>query len=415
MGWGKLVADLYNYVVPTGLIVPDTTDPVTGIQAQVTAEYVAAFGLDLITSPNSPAGLLIVAETMARTAVIDNNAALANQINPFLAGGVYLDALMALTGVQRIPVQYSLVAATITGVPGTFLAAGSLAAETVNQQQFALVSSVTIPVGGIVSGQFQAVLPGAITCGAGDLTQIISNILGWETVTNPAAATVGAQAQPDLGARQLRVNALFAQGASLAGAIIANVELVPGVNSMTFLENVAATTQTIDGVTMISHSMYACVSGGTDLAVATAIAQKKSGGCSYNNGASSSPKSIPVTQPISGQIINVLFDRPDMIPVIATVTCMRGTAVTPDLNLSIQAACYNWAEGVNGIPGNLTVGANLTSFELAAAITAAIPGIYISNIQVSTASPVSYSNVVAAQIWQQLLFLNFNSITTVIT
>ena len=36
-----------------------------------------------------------------------------------------------------------------------------------------------------------------------------------------------------------------------------------GVTSLTFQENVAATTQTINGISMVGHSIYACVQGGT--------------------------------------------------------------------------------------------------------------------------------------------------------
>lgn len=407
------MAELYNYVVPQGLIIPDTSV----IQAQVTAEYISAFGADLITAPNSPAGLLITVETLARSAVANNNAVVANQINPFLAGGVFLDAILALTGIERVSAKYSRVAATIAGVPGTFIAAGSLAAENVNGAQFALTQDTTLPLSGFTSSVFQAVQPGAIPAAAGDLDQIISDVIGWETITNPDPAVLGAQAQSDAEARDFRRDTLFANGASLAGAIIANVSLVPGFNSMTFRENVADTTQVIDGVTMVSHSIYACISGGTDLDIATAMSEKKSGGCGYNNGASSFPINQLVVQPDTGQIINVKFDRPDRISCIALVDIRRGTAITPDLRTAVQSACYNYAQGIPstvgtpGTPGALVVGANLSAFELAGAITAAIPGIYVGNVQVSKATPVSYTNVITATLWEQNYFANFSAIT----
>jgi hypothetical protein len=265
-----------------------------------------------------------------------------------------------------------------------------------------------------VAGIFVSILPGAIPCTANTLTQILSNLIGWLTVNNPAQGTLGSATQSDQQALVLRNNALFAQGSSMAGAIIANVSLLPGFNSMKFRENVAATTETIDGVTMVSHSMYACVSAtDSNLAIATAIAQKKDGGCSYNNGASMTPISQPVLQPISGQTIDVLFDRPDMISCIARVYVSQGTAITPNLTLSVQSAVYNWAQGVVapvGIPPALTVGADLSAFEVAAAIVAAVPGVYIQNVQVSLATPVSYTNVINAAIWQQNFFANFNAI-----
>ena len=73
--------------------------------------------------------MLIAAETLARTEVVNNNAALANQINPNNAGGVFLDAILALTGMQRSSATQTLVTnVTLTGVAGTVISAGTLAA-----------------------------------------------------------------------------------------------------------------------------------------------------------------------------------------------------------------------------------------------------------------------------------------------
>src|SRR6185437_453506 len=86
---------VYDYVtqLQQGIILVDSAL----IQAQVEAEYRALFGNDLSLDANTPQGMLITAEVLARIAVADNNAALANQINPNVAGGIFLDAILALT------------------------------------------------------------------------------------------------------------------------------------------------------------------------------------------------------------------------------------------------------------------------------------------------------------------------------
>ena len=86
------MTNVYDYVATTGVIVPDTAV----IQTQVQDEYLAAFGSDLNISPSTPQGILITTETLARSSVADNNATLANQINPNESGGIFLDALLAL-------------------------------------------------------------------------------------------------------------------------------------------------------------------------------------------------------------------------------------------------------------------------------------------------------------------------------
>ena len=88
----------YQYLLSTGAIVPDSSD----LLSEVQTSFQSVFGSGLNTDPSTPQGVLITALTLARSSVVNNNAALANQINPNIAGGTFLDAIMALTGVQRV-------------------------------------------------------------------------------------------------------------------------------------------------------------------------------------------------------------------------------------------------------------------------------------------------------------------------
>jgi len=111
----------YEYIELAGVIVPDTLETRT----QVESEFKNAFGSDLVVTPDTPQGVLITDETLARDAVIRNNAAIANQINPNLAGGVFLDALWALTGGTRTSADKSYIAGVdLGGVPSTSIPQG---------------------------------------------------------------------------------------------------------------------------------------------------------------------------------------------------------------------------------------------------------------------------------------------------
>ena len=68
------------------------------------------------------------------------------------------------------------------------------------------------------------------------------------------------------------------------------------MTSLTFQENVSASTQTINGISMVGHSIYACVAGGTDTDVAAALLENKSSGCAWNGGTT-----VNVVEPASGQ------------------------------------------------------------------------------------------------------------------
>ena len=70
---------------------------------------------------------------------------------------------------------------------------------------------------------FASVETGAIVCGIADLTTIISAVLGWETVTNTVAATLGTATQTDVSARRERNETLGRQGAATAVAIFSPI------------------------------------------------------------------------------------------------------------------------------------------------------------------------------------------------
>jgi uncharacterized phage protein gp47/JayE len=194
----------YQYLTANGTIVPDTSD----ILSEVQGEYTSVFGSDLNTDPSTPQGVLITAETLARAQVVQNNAALANQINPNIAGGTFLDAIMALTGVQRTAQTQTVVTnVTVTGVPGTVIPEGSRA-QTAAGDLFASLEAVTLPSGGSTTVNFASVEYGPIPCAANALNAISAGgILGWETVDNnpsgtPASTTtLGATTQSDQAAR----------------------------------------------------------------------------------------------------------------------------------------------------------------------------------------------------------------------
>lgn len=252
---------LYEYIDDSGTIVPDTSQ----VLADVQTEFLTAFGSDLVIDPGTPQGALIALFAAERIALITNNAELANQINPNIAGGVFLDAIWALLGGQRAPSTYSQVLATVTGIAGTIIPT-SVVALTTSGDSFSPVSIITIGSGGTATGIFQATTLGPIAVPVATLTQIQTGVFGWETVTNTVPGTVGTAAQSDAAVRALRQNTLALQGTALPLAIqSALYGLNIGVTSLTFQENVTASTVTINGVSMLPHSIYVCVTNSAPL------------------------------------------------------------------------------------------------------------------------------------------------------
>jgi len=370
----------YQYIKETGTIVPDTAEIQTGVQN----EFKAAFGSDLDVSPSTPQGLLITAETLARDAVVRNNAALANQINPNISGGIFLDAICALTALSRDAATRSVVTATLTGVNGTVIPEGSRA-QTTSNDIFESIEAATIS-GGTATASFRAVEYGPIPCGAGALNQIIDSVLGWETIDNVAAAELGTETQSDQSLRALRKLTLAIQGVALPEAIISALYIVPGVKSLTFRENITASTATIDGVSMVAHSVYACVDGGSDTDVALALLKNKSMGAAWNGA-----EVIDVTDPVSGQDYTVKFDRPTLVPILVRAW-VRSDSVLLDPVSATKDAIMAYVNGELEGEAGFVVGADVSSFELAGAVNRTAPGIYVQKLETSDDDGTTWSS-----------------------
>lgn len=394
----------YQYINETGVIIADTAT----VQAEVQAEFREAFGADLVVSPSTPQGLLITAETIARSNMIRNNAALANQINPNLAGGVFLDAIWALTGGQRLAATPSyIVGVQLTGVPGTVIPAGSQA-SLVDGTLFESVSEVALDGLGGATVDFQAVENGLIAANPGTLTQVVTAILGWDQVTNPNAATLGRNLESDQASRIRRRNTLSLQNVALSEAITSALYDTEGVRSLTFRENFTKVDATIDGIFLLANSVWACVDGGTDNDVAMALLANKSLGANWNGGTT-----VNVTDPASGQVYPVKFERPTPVPVLARVTVRVGTS-TVDVVTAVKNAVLAYANGELEDEAGFVVGGNVSAFELAGAVNRQAPGIFVQLCEVSFASPVSYTTSELAIALDEKATITNSNITVVI-
>lgn len=371
----------YQYIDTTGVIVPDTGT----VQATVESEFKAALGQDLITTANTPQGVLITAETTARSNVLRNNATVANQINPNLAGGVFLDAIWALTGGQRYGATYSVCSGVrLLGLPGTFIPAGSQA-SLADGTLFASISAVTLDALGKGTVDFQAVETGPTAANPGTLTQIVSAVLGWDSVTNPTAATLGRDDESDLASRQRRKNTLSLQNVSLPEAAVSDLYNIPNVKSLQYRENYTKADATIDGIFLLANSVWACVDGGTDAEIAAALLTNKSLGANWNGAVT-----VHLPHPVTGQTYRVKFDRPTSIAIAACVTVRNGSALT-DVPSAVRQAILDYAAGLlEGEPG-FVVGGSVSTFELAGAVNREAPGIYVQKCEISLASVIYWS------------------------
>lgn len=362
----------FNYIQQTGVIVPDTS----ATRAQVEAEFIAAFGADMPLDPSTPQGVLVTMMTELRDAVARNNADLANQINPDIAGGVFLDSLWRLTGGQRNGAVASLLTGVqLSGVPATLIPAGSFASVSATGQLFALANDVLLDGSGNGTGSFVCTVFGAVPVPIGGLDQVASGVLGWETVNNPSAAVQGRDAESDISARRRRRQTLALQTTGTLEAVTSRLFDIESVHSLYVLENVTNGTVVVDGVSLVEHSIWACVEGGTDAEVAQALFETKSAGADYNGAVT-----VQVTDPSNGRQYPVKFDRPTAINLLVRVTV---ASTTLDASSLIPQLVMNYVNGLlNGDP-SFTVGVDVSPWEIAGIINMQEPNITVRKVELS--------------------------------
>ena len=369
------MADYHKYNSQQGVIVPDTGD----VQTDVENEFQANFGADMEMSASSPQGRLVEMETLSRVGVIAFCALIANQINIDYATGQYLDAIGAFYGVARKGATQTRVLATVTGVAGTIIPAGSIAKTTAGDQ-FYMENETTIPVGGSTTSYFLSVEYGAIPCATGTLTSIVSQTVGWETVSNPAAASIGSDMESDY-AYKKRIKAARYTGTALTEAIKGRLQLVDNVKSSFAYDNGEPTPVTYDGITVAKNSLLIVVDGGTNADVAQAIFNAKSGGCGYTS-ITGQDVTVNVTDGAYGVGYPVTFNRPDVLSIDVVLNVRKNQYTGTDLEADVKTAVLSWANGeVNSVDG-LKIGQNVSAFEIAAAVSELLPAIYVKDVQI---------------------------------
>lgn len=368
----------YKYINTTGVIVPDTSET----KRQVVSEFQSVFGLDIPTDDSTPQGGLINLEVESRDGMIRNNAELANQINPDLSGGVFLDGIWAfLGGARRKATRSQIIGAVFSGQPGILIPQGSIA-QTTDGASFRTIAPLIIESGGSVTGDLEALELGPIQVPIGGLELVASSVLGWETVTNPSAAIPGAPEESDASARRRRRETLALQGVSIPEAIISAVMALDGVRSLAFRENTTSATQVIDGVTMVEHSVWVCVDGGASIDIANALHRAKTVGAAWNGDVS-----VEIIDEFSGQTYDILFDRPIAVQVFARITVKQSAS---NAQVLIPEIIEDYVNGDLEGDAGLTVGKEVSPWELSGAINQVQPSIYVTKVELST-DGITYS------------------------
>lgn len=302
----------------------------------VMADFIAAFGGTMNPSPSSPQGQLATSLAAVIGAFNDLFVDFTNQVDPAYASGRMQDAIARIYFLSRRGATPTVVTATCSGATGVVINVGALAKATDGTIYQALTSG-TIPGSGSVDVQFAALTDGPIACPPGSLNTIYRTIPGWDSVTNAGAGTPGRNEETRADFERRRALSVAGNATGILPAVRGAVLGVPGIVDAYVTENVTASPVSIGGQSIVAHSLYVCVEGGSDDDVAKAIWSKKPPGCNYTGATS-----VVVEDTNSGYLTpptyTVKFQRAAALTIDFGVEIANGVDVPSDAAAQIQAA-----------------------------------------------------------------------------
>lgn len=180
--------------------------------------------------------------------------------------------------------------------------------------EFSAVTFTVTPNLGITKvqklGEVQSSTVGEVNAEANSLTVILTPQLGWDSVTNPQAASPGRNLETD---EQLRLRfreTKFERASNILEALYSALINLEGVEEVRIYEN---DTDIVDAFGVPAHSFMPIVLGGVSIDIANTIWENKPMGIrSYGD-------TVVVIFDTQGFSHNIGFERPDPLPVYITI------------------------------------------------------------------------------------------------
>ena len=249
----------------------------TGVKAASLQENVeglnqrqrTAFGGDLAATPSTPQAQWGGIVGLGLAEVGEAGVRVSRALSVDDAEGTQLDVLGSPLDVRRLGATHSRVVATLTGVGGSVVSAGSRA-KTADDDEFETETAVTLPNTGSVDVVMRSVETGAIEAAAGALDRIVTGVPGWETVTNAAAAVLGRPRQLDSVYRRLyRERTAHSSNGPITALRAALIEA--GGTAPVVVHNGTNAAVVRQGWTVGAHAVLAIVEGGLDADINRAV------------------------------------------------------------------------------------------------------------------------------------------------
>jgi len=305
------------------------------------------FGDDIYLENDSKDGQILGVFAAAINDLNSSTIGVFNSYSPTTSQGTGLSRNVKINGISRIESTNSTVDLLLNGIAGTIINNGSV---TDGVNQWNLPVEVIIPSSGQIIVTATCGTSGAITASVNTITTIGTPTLGWQSVTNPTAASIGQteETDPQLKARQKISTALPAK--TLISAMRGALAQVAGVADVEVYEN---DTGVFDSNGLPPHSVCAVVDGGADENIAQVIYTRKTEGCS-----SYGATSVTAYDEATGYPVVINFYRPTYINIAVTVSLNALTGYVSTMGDDIKSAISDYIN-------NMSIGQDVTAFKLA--------------------------------------------------
>ena len=353
------------------------------IVAEMQGRYKTAFGEDLSLSPQTPQAQILGISAAITAEILEAIVQDVNANSVDHAGGVLLRQLGSLLGIEPLRATHSRVTATLAGVSGTGVRAGSRARTGDGAEFETLADAILSPDG--VSVDMQAVDPGAVEAPAASLTEIVTVINGWETITNAAAASVGVEGETDLDYRlayQARTGRL-AEGAQ--SALEAAVEDAGGLRQR-IVENPTNAATVEQEFPLFPHSVAVVTEAGAAGDLTRAVELRRGQGVTTMAAIrGAEPTNANLASVNAGRItwagteytgLDISSDTTGAARAATLTTLLAGSSRAVDVRFidGRYTAFYGWAEGTQPVFANGSSGTLAADFGLLAADATAALG-----------------------------------------
>lgn len=305
------------------------------ILADLQDRFRAIYGSDAYVTPDSQDGQLLA--IFAKGISDANDAAMMafNQMSPLTSQGEGLSSVVKINGITRKQATNSQVSLRLSGAVGTVIENGTVRDTTGNTWR--LPSSVTIPVGGLITVTATAKTPGDVRAEPGTCTIIGTPVLGWTAVTNLTAAIPGVPVEPDADLRRRQADSVALPALSIYESLHGAIKAVEGVVAARIYEN---TTNATDANGIPAKSIACVVSGGDATEVATAIMQKRSPGVGLHG-----TTTVNLVDNV-GQTQAIKFTVPTLVSIRVNIELHALTGYTSEVGDAIKAKLEKYFDGL---------------------------------------------------------------------